>query len=96
VRYLAFSAVGLAGCGGGGSMPVSGPVLPAPPWVAGKFFGYFGDFDGQMVATANHVNLAWIWAWKSTPEKRLNEARAAQVPFVVVGLPWAFAANDET
>lgn len=92
---LLAAALAACGGGGGGSTPVSGAITPAPPWVAGKFWGYFGDFDGQYAATSFHTNLAWIWAWNSDPTTRLREARAQQIPFAVVGLWWAFTPNDE-
>lgn len=92
----------LAACNEGDSAtpaPSSPPPVSAPSTGSrpGLLFGYYGSMDGQVAETADHVTLQWVSPWSRAGgdgllavKLRLQEARAAGIPCVVLDVPMAY------
>lgn len=74
----------LTGCGSTGSN--NPPPSPQPTVQrTDLLFGYYGDCDGCIAATKDHINVAWIWGWESGAAVHLAEAKAAGIPNIILG-----------
>jgi hypothetical protein len=91
-------ALMLAGCqeGGGGGEEAK-PPKPAPPVeLRGDLLhSYYGDANGQMAETCDHVNAVWLWAWNGIMVERILEAERCGITNVVVGTWDAFEPDAE-
>jgi hypothetical protein len=87
----------LTGCqeGGGGGEPEARPLPVRTNFREGLLHSYYGDADGQMAETCQHVNAVWLWAWNGIMVHRIQEAEECGVTNVVLGTWDAFEPDAE-
>lgn len=91
----------LIGCGGGGGGGggAEPPVTPSGPARPGILFGYYGDMDGQVRETADHVDYLWTFGWTrdgtGSRAGRIAEARSQGITKVVLGIEEAYLPDGE-
>jgi hypothetical protein len=69
-----------SGCGGGNS------AAAVAPQRTDIFFGYYGDCDGCIAETKNHVNLAFVFGWGAGADplgQHMLEANAAGLKVIL-------------